>query len=101
MSDDTNSYWNAWSEVFDTSNTQKILCCWHVMRNWAQNGSRIKDKALQNNILEQLYMLHREPRRNEFDRMLVEIMTRLENEPDFQKYLLDWYYIGPWGEEEK
>uniref|UniRef100_A0A914WK58 SWIM-type domain-containing protein n=1 Tax=Plectus sambesii TaxID=2011161 RepID=A0A914WK58_9BILA len=61
------------------------------MRNWAQNASRIQDKDRQKNILEQLYLLHREPRRNHFDKMIVEILTMLENEEEYKIYLHSTY----------
>ena len=44
MSDDANQYWNAWSSVFDSSNTRKVLCAWHVDRAWR--------KALQEHVVE-------------------------------------------------
>ena len=44
MSDDANQYWNAWCSVFDTSNTKKFLCAWHVDCAWR--------KALQEHVAE-------------------------------------------------
>uniref|UniRef100_A0A914XIQ2 MULE transposase domain-containing protein n=1 Tax=Plectus sambesii TaxID=2011161 RepID=A0A914XIQ2_9BILA len=91
MSDDNNAFWNAWREVFDVSNTHKILCAWHVMRNWALNKGKIEDKERQQHILEQLYLLHREPRRIKFDQMLVEILTMLDEEVEYKSYLQSTY----------
>uniref|UniRef100_A0A914V9Z6 Uncharacterized protein n=1 Tax=Plectus sambesii TaxID=2011161 RepID=A0A914V9Z6_9BILA len=61
------------------------------MRNWAQNASRIQDKDRQKQIPEQLYLLHREPRWNHFERMVVEILTMLDGEEDCKTYLRSTY----------
>lgn len=34
MSDDAQQYYNAWSGVFETKETNKLLCAWHVDRAW-------------------------------------------------------------------
>jgi hypothetical protein len=34
MSDAANAFWNAFSAHFNTSNTTRQLCQWHVWRNW-------------------------------------------------------------------
>ncbi|GFS76125.1 uncharacterized protein NPIL_367091 [Nephila pilipes] len=43
LSDDTNSFPNAWREVFEDE-TKHLLCAWHVMRNWNLN---INSKVIQ------------------------------------------------------
>ncbi|GFS35859.1 uncharacterized protein NPIL_49141 [Nephila pilipes] len=43
LSDDTNSFPNAWREVFGDE-TKHLLCAWHVMRNWNLN---INSKVVQ------------------------------------------------------
>ena len=34
MSDDTEQYFTAWSDIFGSSQTKKILCAWHIDRAW-------------------------------------------------------------------
>lgn len=34
MSDDASQYWNAWANVFGAEGTQKLLCSWHLLKNW-------------------------------------------------------------------
>ena len=34
MSDDTEQYFMAWSEIFGSSQTKRILCTWHIDRAW-------------------------------------------------------------------
>jgi len=43
MSDDADSFWNAYSKYFNVNNTHRLLCSWHVLKNWAKNSSIIGD----------------------------------------------------------
>lgn len=43
MSDDTNSYYNAWQAVFEDQ-PKHLLCSWHINKNWNSNiNSKVKD----------------------------------------------------------
>lgn len=43
MSDDTNSFYNAWQETF-RDDARHLLCTWHIIKNWNKNvQTKVKD----------------------------------------------------------
>ncbi len=60
MSDDAEQYFNAWKNVFNTENTKKILCAWHVDRSWRRNLKNVSDTSMQTEVYHQLCMLLQE-----------------------------------------
>jgi len=54
MSDDSPAYFNAWAETFGAGKTRKLLCIWHVKRNWSKKIGRCSENK---ELLSMLNML--------------------------------------------
>lgn len=63
MSDDAPAFFKAWASVFNVSKTQKLLCQWHVKKNWINNVKNFKDS---DRAITDLMNLLNEPRKDEF-----------------------------------
>lgn len=63
MSDDTPQMWTAWENAMGEEavrNTKKLLCKWHVLKNWHDNAkAKIQNKDLMVNITTWIEMLTR------------------------------------------
>lgn len=46
MSDGAAAYWNAFKLVMDGEDTKRLLCTWHVDKNWRKALLVIKDDEL-------------------------------------------------------
>lgn len=46
MSDDSASFWNAWTEVMGDG-AKRLLCVWHIRENWKPKVKSLKDKDLE------------------------------------------------------
>jgi len=92
MTDDAPAYFNAWSIVFQDHDTQKILCLWHVWRNWIRN---LKAKASRKKFSDYAKILHvlcHEKDEEEFVTNLRGFLLTLgANEPSFYKYFTENY----------
>lgn len=44
MSDDAGAFYNSWAGVMDPA-THKLLCTWHIDRNWRQNLNKISGES--------------------------------------------------------
>ncbi|KHJ83878.1 hypothetical protein OESDEN_16415 [Oesophagostomum dentatum] len=40
MSDDTNTFWNGFKQVFPSSSAKRLLCLWHVQQTFKRNATR-------------------------------------------------------------
>ena len=78
MSDDAEQYYNAWKGVFNTSQTNKILCVWHIQRAWRKAlRQHISDKNDQIHIYHSLNVLLQERDESHFRKLLQEFITDL------------------------
>lgn len=69
ISDDYPAYGNAWSEVMGAPR-HRLLCCWHVHRNWHKNLKKIPTVAKQKETLEQLNAILKETDIDAFHKLL-------------------------------
>lgn len=46
MSDGADAYWNAFKAVMGDEDTKRLLCTWHVDKNWRKALLSIKDDSL-------------------------------------------------------
>ena len=93
MSDDTEQYFTAWSDIFGSSQTKKILCAWHIDRAWRKALNQhipFQDDRVQ--IYHQLRMLLTETNESEFRVMLQTFLTYSEKYHfNFYKYFSTYY----------
>lgn len=88
MSDDAPQYFNAWkSAVCEKTVPRKLLCIWHVLRNWR---TQILEKVNKVNVgmaWARLAIILREQTKSAFQELLAKFLTELnEYEPEFGKY---------------
>ena len=101
MSDDTEQYLTAWSDIFGSSQTRKILCGWHIDRAWRKALNQhipFQDDRVQ--IYHQLRMLLTETNESEFRVMLQALLTYSEKYHfNFYKYFSTYYCkrVEQWG----
>ncbi|XP_040074593.2 uncharacterized protein LOC115323234 [Ixodes scapularis] len=56
MSDDAAAYGNAWEEVMGPAQ-HRMLCSWHVNRNWTQKLQLVQDKQTRDRLRDELWAL--------------------------------------------
>ena len=88
MSDDAQQYWNAWKLAYENSNTKKILCAWHIDKNWRkairENIQVAEDQA---SVYHQLQVVLKETDKSAFHVELQNFMTVImEKHPAFFQY---------------
>ena len=93
MSDDTKQYWNAWRATYGGLLTKKILCAWHVDKNWRkairEHIHSAEDQAL---LYHQLQVLLKETDKPTFHVELQQFMTVImDKHPSFSRYFSDHY----------
>ena len=93
MSDDAEQYFNAWKGVFDTSQTRKLLCNWHVHRAWRRGiNEHIKDKEDQIEVYHGLCVLLQERTEANFRVLLQQFLTHVYNtHQEFHAYFTTYY----------
>ncbi|KFM64412.1 hypothetical protein X975_00560, partial [Stegodyphus mimosarum] len=87
MSDDTNSYYNAWQTVFEDS-SRHLLCTWHINKNWNfQINSKVKNKTNKENIKIELKKIITEVDIITFERLMSNFISTFEDkEKNFIEY---------------
>ena len=76
MSDCAEQYYNAWQGVFDTTETTKVICIWHVHRAWRKSlREHIEIKEEQIHTYHMLCTLLQERSEAQFRKLLQEFMT--------------------------
>ncbi|KFM69083.1 hypothetical protein X975_14697, partial [Stegodyphus mimosarum] len=87
MSDDTNSYYNAWQAVFEDS-SRHLLCTWHINKNWNfQINSKVKNKTNKENIKIELKKIITEVDVITFERLMSNFISTFEDkEKNFIEY---------------
>ncbi|GIX88695.1 hypothetical protein CDAR_391271 [Caerostris darwini] len=94
MSDDTESFYNAWKSVFGESN-KRLLCAWHVDRSWRRKIGKLNiPKEQQIEIYKVLRCLLSETDEDAFEVMMSEAVRRFEENDllkEFGMYFKDNY----------
>ena len=67
MTDDYPAYYNAWCQVFEAPD-HRLLCSWHVIRNWTKNLMNVSDIDTRKKIKADLINIQRELDENQFNR---------------------------------
>ena len=76
MSDMAPQYFNAWKEVFDTSNTKYLWCAWHIDRAWRKAVKKYFNTLdEQREVYHQLCVLLMETSKPYFQVMLTKFLT--------------------------
>ena len=82
MSDMAPPYFNAWKEVFDTSNTKYLWCAWHIDRAWRKAVKKYFNTLdEQRKVYHQLCVLLMETSKPSFQVMLTKFLTSHCNSP--------------------
>lgn len=98
MSDDAPAFYNAWSSVMGAV-THKLLCTWHIDRNWRQNLNKIsgvtEKKAI---VYKTLRVLLQQTSVEDFQTYHVQVLEDLLNDNDtklFGEYFKRHYSNRP------
>ena len=100
MSDNTEQYFTAWSDIFGSSQTKKILCAWHIDRAWRKSLNQYIPSQDDRVQIYQLRMLLTETNESEFRVMLQAFLTYSEKYHfNFYKYFSTYYCkrVEQWG----
>ena len=57
MSDGVAAYWNAFKLVMGGQDTKRMLCSWHVDKNWRNSLPSIKDDVLKATVYKNLTLI--------------------------------------------
>lgn len=98
MSDDAIQFWNSWKTVFHQDNAhfpKKLLCIWHVQRNWKSQMIKLHDNSLEQRAAVWRCLLVRLKERDNatFQRNLTKFLTELDEsgEREFLDYFQRYY----------
>lgn len=61
MSDGATAYWNAFVAIMGGENTKKLLCVWHVDKNWRKSLLKINDQVLRATVYKKLILIRMQP----------------------------------------
>jgi hypothetical protein len=95
MTDDAPAYWNAFNDVFKPVATKRLLCAWHVDRNWRKNLCKVSDSDLQSTVYKSLCVLRLEQNPIVFRTMLDNFMKFLSEDvrtKEFAQYFSRFYF---------
>ncbi|KAI4470799.1 hypothetical protein MML48_1g03704 [Holotrichia oblita] len=96
MSDDDPKYYNAWIKTM-VSRPRRLLCTWHVVKNWnIQGKKKIKDANLKNQMKTEMKRILNETNKERFLQLTNAYLEKLQkaNEVEFLNYLLTYYFHG-------
>lgn len=85
MSDDDPSFYNAWADVMGPAK-YKLLCSWHVHRNWLKNCSKISNSEKKKMVFQTLCSLMALTNEEEFRAALNQVLQDLKSDPDTLEY---------------
>uniref|UniRef100_A0A224Z2Y4 Tick transposon n=1 Tax=Rhipicephalus zambeziensis TaxID=60191 RepID=A0A224Z2Y4_9ACAR len=95
MSDDASQFYKAWSSVMGVPQ-QKLLCAWHVDRNWQKKIHECVEKQLRPDVYHNVRLLLEFLDQQEFQKYLQSFLnTDEEKLRDFLKYFKDNYAVRP------
>ena len=88
MSDDCNSYWNAWSAVFRENGSHKLLCAWHVDRSWRKAlHEHVSDQPTRIELYHYLRVLLCELEESKFHQLVQQFVSLVAtSQPSFCAY---------------
>ena len=89
MSDDAPAFGNAWNKVMGQPK-KKLLCHWHIHKNWVTNQSKIKNPAKRELVLASLRSLSEELDEEKFKKEYNNFLSQLSKDADtsdFASYL--------------
>ncbi|XP_063921912.1 uncharacterized protein LOC135136511 isoform X3 [Zophobas morio] len=93
MSDDDPKYYNAWIKVM-TNKPQRLLCSWHIVKNWNIQGKKIHDVTMRKQMKQEMKRILNETNEKKFIELKDAYLNKLQeaNELDFANYLLRYYF---------
>lgn len=96
MTDDAAAYWNAFEATMDCSKTKRLLCIWHVDRNWRKKVIElVKGEDNQMEVYNKLCILRMESDEATLVRMLDNFVAHCKAEAStitFAQYFEKMYY---------
>ena len=100
MSDMAEQYYNAWKEVFPTTDTKYLWCAWHIDRAW-RNGLKkhVNKTEKQKEVYHYLRVLMMETDIGKFRALLAKCLTFIQTlHPAFGEYFINIYcsHINQW-----
>lgn len=93
MSDDFPAFYLAWKSVMGDA-PHRLLCTWHVNKNWVQNANKITNKDKRSLVLKSLKVLQKELDEETFLKQLETFTNQLMTDPDtfsFFQYFSRYY----------
>lgn len=97
MSDDAPAYYNAWEKVMGQVQ-HRLLCSWHVTRNWCENLAKIKSPEKKKIVFKTIKTIRDELSIGTFHEMLQKLIKDLAEDEDtqnFGKYFNEKYVNRP------
>ncbi|KAH8026953.1 hypothetical protein HPB51_000378 [Rhipicephalus microplus] len=95
MPDDASQFYKAWPPVMGAPQ-QKLLCAWHVDRNWQKKIHECLEKQLRPDVYHNLRLLLEFLDQQEFEEYLLSFLDIQETKlRDFLKYFKDSYAVIP------
>lgn len=94
MSDDAAAYWNAFKSVMGGEDTKRLLCTWHVDKNWRKALQTITDDVLKAKVYKKLILIRMQPDPSTCETMIQNFLKQYENDKrtkTFAKYFQDNY----------
>ncbi|XP_050497561.1 uncharacterized protein LOC126878735 [Diabrotica virgifera virgifera] len=85
MSDITNTYYNAWSNVMG-SVPNRLLCAWHIDRAWQVNVNKISDSEKKSYVYKMLKELQFELDSDKFFESLNNFLGKILNDADTSNF---------------
>lgn len=61
MSDEAAAYWNAFKSIMGGQDTKRLLCCWHVDKNWRKSLHTVHDQVLKATVYKKLTLIRLQP----------------------------------------
>jgi hypothetical protein len=98
MSDDAPAFWNAFDRTMECPNTKRLLCTWHVDRNWTKKLKVVSDPLLRAKTYSLLCLLRTELDEAKFRQMLASFVERIKTDEGtrlFGEYFEKYYASKP------
>lgn len=90
LTDDASAYWNAFKATMDCPSTKRLLCIWHVDRNWRKKCKElIKHPVARIEVYQKLFMLRSESDEEKVKMMVtnfIALCNKSESTKSFAQY---------------
>jgi hypothetical protein len=86
MTHDAPVFWNSFCKVMDCPNTKRLLCIWHVDRNWTKKLKVISDCQLRAKTYGLLCLLRTELDESKFRQMLDSFIKKVTTDEDTKQF---------------